>query len=299
MDISELGVFLFLDGVRAEANITLARDVERLGYSALWVVEEFGRDALTSCGFLLAHTQNLIIGSGIASIWSRPATNMAVAAKTAFELSRGRFILGLGVNNARDAEMRGFTYQRPIATMSSYLRTIKSVFDSPLPEGIEVSPSYVAARPLVVIAALNERMLQVAATEADGTITYFLPPEHTANVRKALGLERLILVEQAVMLESNPSKARAAIRRYVNLHLEIPFYLNLLERLGFTSDDWSDGASDRLCDAIVAWGGENQIQLRIEAHRKAGADHVCILPLDPAGGFIPDFRAIEALAPKR
>jgi probable F420-dependent oxidoreductase len=302
VDISKPGVFLFLDSVDAQASVELARKAEKLGYSALWVVEAFGRDSLTYSAYLLARTERLVIGSGVASIWSREATNMAAAAKTAYELSEGRFILGLGVNNSQTAGIRGFKYGKPLASMRACLQTVRSAFDSApaAPAGFgEMAKGYAAAKPPLVIAALNDKMVGVAASEADGTITYFVPPAHTAKVRKIFGPEPVIYAEQAVMLESDPSRARAAIRSYMSFYLQVAAYQRMLGGLGFTSQDWSGGGSDRLCDAIVAWGSADKLRERIEAHYKAGANHVCILPLDPAGGYAPDVRGIEALAPVR
>jgi probable F420-dependent oxidoreductase len=298
MDISKPGVFLFLDSLDAQASVELARKAEKLGYSALWVVEVFGRDSLTYSAYLLARTERLVVGSGVASIWSREATNMAAAAKTAYELSGGRFILGLGVNNAQTAGIRGFKYGKPLASMRAYLQTVRSASDS-APAGFEIAKGFAAAKPPLVIAALNDKMVDVAAKEADGTITYFVPPAHTAKIRKIFGPRPVIYAEQAVMLESDPSRARAAIRGYMSFYLQLAAYQRMLGGLGFAPEDWSGGGSDRLCDAIVAWGSADKLRERIEAHYKAGANHVCILPLDPAGGYAPDVRAIEALAPGR
>jgi probable F420-dependent oxidoreductase len=299
MDISKPGVFLFLDSVNAQDSVELGRKAEKLGYTALWVVEAFGRDSLTYSAYLLARTERLVIGSGVASIWSREATNMAAAAKTAYEFSGGRFILGLGVNNAQTAGIRGFKYGKPLASMRVYLQTVRSAFDSAAAGFIEISKGYTAAKPPLVIAALNDKMLGVAASEANGTITYFVPPAHTAKVRKIFGPKPVIYAEQAVMLESDPSWARAAIRSYMSFYLQLAVYQRMLGGLGFTSQDWSGGGSDRLCDAIVAWGSADKLRERIDAHYRAGANHVCILPLEPAGGYVPDVRAIEALAPGR
>ncbi|MGH7001884.1 MAG: LLM class flavin-dependent oxidoreductase, partial [Stellaceae bacterium] len=252
MDLSRPGVFLFLDGVGAAASFELAAKIERLGYSALWVVETSGRDSITFCSHLLARTERLVIGSGVASIWARAAANMAAAAKTASELSAGRFVLGLGVNNPRSSQMRGLPYGKPLDAMRSYLATATAAFSAQAFGGS--APDFVAARPPVVIAALNDKMLEVAATAADGTITYFVPPEHTARARKILGDGPRLFAEQAVMLEASASKARTAIRQYMQVYLKTPAYQTMLARVGFSVDDWSNGGSDRLCDAIVAWG---------------------------------------------
>lgn len=151
--------------------------------------------------------------------------------------------------------------------------------------------------PPVVLAALQPRMLALAASDAAGTLTYFATSEHTRRARAALGT-KWVCVEQAVMLETDASKARAAARAYMGFYVHgIPVYQQHLSSLGFGDTDFAGEMSDRLVDAIVAWGAEKQIRDRIDAHFHAGASHVCVLPLSPDGGHIPDRRVLEALAP--
>jgi alkanesulfonate monooxygenase SsuD/methylene tetrahydromethanopterin reductase-like flavin-dependent oxidoreductase (luciferase family) len=83
----------------------------------------------------------------------------------------------------------------------------------------------------------------------------------------------------------------------MKVYLRAPNYQNNLRELGFGDEDWAEGASDRLVDAIVAWGDEAAIADRIQAHRDAGATHVCIQPLRSDGGPGPDERILELLAP--
>jgi hypothetical protein len=77
----------------------------------------------------------------------------------------------------------------------------------------------------------------------------------------------------------------------------LPNYTNNLRALGWKDEDFQNGCSDALVDAIVAWGNEQKIHDRIEAHLKAGATHVCILPIRADNESLPDLRAMEALAP--
>lgn len=192
MDLTRLGVFVFLDGLAAAETTDLARTVERLGYSVLWIVEGGGRDALTHAGFLLAGTERLIVASGVASIWGREPTQMASAARTAAEASGGRFILGLGSNNPLSMQLRGLPYDRPVATMREYVRRVRGA--------TYMAPAPPAEAP-VIIAANNPKMLEVARSEAQGTITYIQPVEHTRAARAALGSEPWLCVSQAVLLE--------------------------------------------------------------------------------------------------
>jgi probable F420-dependent oxidoreductase len=295
MDISRPGVFVFLDSIAGPEIAEFAGEVERLGYSTIWIVEATGRNSLALASWLLAKTNNLYVGTGVASIWARAATTMAAGARAASELSAGRFILGIGSNNPRTAAMRGLNYGKPVTYMREYLSAMKTAaYSAPPP----------APEPPILLAALNQKMLALAASDADGTLTYFVPPEHTARARTIVGEGKWVCAEQAVLLETDPAKARVVAREYMKLYLTLPPYRKNLVSLGFREADLSDGGSDRLVDAIVAWGDEDKLRARVEAHYKAGATHVCILPLNPAsalspwGGLAPDMRTLQALAPQ-
>jgi probable F420-dependent oxidoreductase len=288
MEISRPGVFAFLDTMEGAKIAEFAREVERLRYSTMWIVEAAGRNSLTLAPWLLAKTDSLYIGTGVASIWARAASTMAAGARAAAELSGGRFILGIGSNNPSGAAMRGLGYGKPVTYMREYLAAMKAAaYNAPR----------LSADPPVLLAANNRKMLALAGSDADGTLTYFVPPEHTAEARTIIGEGKWICAEQAVMLATDPVKARAAARAYMKFYLTLPAYQKNLGALGFTQTDLADGGSDRLVDAIVAWGDETKLRARVEAHYRAGANHVCILPLNAAGWLVPDLETLRALAP--
>ncbi len=290
MDIRQLGAWFFLDSLTAPETAEFARRVEKLGYGALWIPEAVGREPFAHAAYLLAKTDRLVIATGIANIWARDAMTTVAGAKTLAEMSGGRFLLGLGVSHAPLVEtLRGHNYQKPYSTMKEYLAKMKAA-------------RYVAPQPKeevpIVLAALHPKMLRLAAAEARGTHTYFVPPEHTARARETLGKDPWICAAQAVILEQDPARARAAARAYMKTYVpRLPNYKNNLLSLGWTEADFADGCSDRLVDAIVAWGDEKRIRERIDAHHRAGANHVCILPLCADSSPHPDLRAVEALAP--
>lgn len=291
MEIGKVGVWFFLDAMTAPETADFARKVEKLGYGALWIPEAVGREPFSHAAYLLAKTDRLVVATGIANIWARDAMTAAAGAKTVAELSEGRFLLGLGVSHAPLVEaLRGHSYHKPLSMMRDYLAKMKAArYFAPQPK--EDVP--------VVLAALHPKMLQLAASETRGTHTYFVPPEHTARARATIGKEPWICAAQAILLETDPTRARAAARAYMKTYVpRLPNYKKNLLSLGFTETDFADGCSDRLVDAIVAWGDEARIRERIAAHHTAGANHVCILPLRADSNPLPDLRAIAALAPR-
>ena len=245
-------------------------DLEALGYGGIWIGENVGHEPLTEASIVLAATRRLAVATGIASIYARDAGATTAAHLTLAEAYTGRFLLGLGVSHAMLVERRrGRTYGAPIDTMRAYLDAMdefSSVYRA-------VSPP---ARPPLVLAALGPRMLTLAAGKADGAHTYLASPEHTARARGILGPEAILATEQAVVLERTPRAARALARRHVRRYLPLTNYLNHLRRLGFGDDDLADNGSDRLVDALVAWGDRAIVARRLQEHLDAGADHVCI-----------------------
>jgi probable F420-dependent oxidoreductase len=291
MEIGRLGVWTWLDSFPAAEAADFARKVEAWGYSALWIPEAVGRDPFTLLGFLAANTKTLVLATGIANIYARDAMTMRAVQKTMAELSGGRFVLGLGVSHEpMVARLRGHEYKSPVATMRGYLESMeKAIYQGAQPK--EDAP--------IVLAALRPKMLALAAQKARGAHPYFVPPEHTARAREILGRGAWLCPELKVLLETTPSKAREVARRNMMIYTTLPNYQNNLKTLGFGDADFANGGSDRLVDAIVAWGDEKAIAARIKAHYDAGADHVCIQPLRPDGGMGPDLRVLEAFAPRR
>jgi probable F420-dependent oxidoreductase len=289
MELDGIGVFAFLDSLGMAEAARFAQRVEALGYRALWFTEApGGRDALAHAGWLLARTERLLVGTGVASVWARSANAMASAACTNAEGSQGRFALGIGINNPASVAMRGGTYSSPLPYMTAYLEQLKA---------FKYAAAGVAPPVPIVIGAQNPKMLELAGRAADGALTYFVTPEHTARARRLLGAGKRLIVEQAVLMERDAARARACARSYMAFYLSIPNYERFIAGMGFAAAEMAGGGSDRLVDAIVAWGDERAIRARLEEHRRAGADQVALLPLDPAGGRRPDLRALEAFAP--
>ncbi len=290
MEPGRLGIWASLDGMTAAASLDFARRVERWGYGALWMPESRGRNVLVHSAYLLAGTTSLMIAPGIANIYARDAVAMANAQRGLAEQSGGRFLLGVGVSHVPlVAGLRGHVYGKPVATMRAYLQAMRAApYMAPAPP----------APPRTVVAALGPRMLALSAELADGAHPYNTTPEHTAEARKILGPDKLLCPEQMVLLETDPARARDAARLALAPYLRLENYVNNFHRMGFGDADVSGGGSDRLLDAIIAWGGETAIRSRIREHWDAGADHVCIQSIHPDGPRQTlDERVFALLAP--
>lgn len=280
MDLGRVGLWTFqLDLQPAAAARDAVAELEGLGYPTVWVPEAVGREPFVNSALLLGSTQRMVVATGIASIWARDAFTTAAAQLTLNEAYAGRFLLGLGVSHQPMVDfVHGHHYDKPLSKMREYLAQMdRVIYLAPRP----------ADEPRRVLAALGPKMLELAATQALGAHPYFVPVEHTAIARQALGEGPLLCPEQAVVLTTDPQVGRTVARAHMATYLGLPNYTNNLRRLGWRDEDLADGGSDALVDAIVAWGDEDAIVTRVRGHLDAGADHVCVQVLDADAGALP------------
>jgi probable F420-dependent oxidoreductase len=287
MKIGKFGVWFPTHGLGRAELVKLSQGIERLKYDVLWYPEAVGYEALSLGGFLLSETDRLCVASGIANIYARDAFSAMAGHNTLNALYNDRFVLGLGVSHVPLVEgQRGHSYGKPIATMRSYLEAMAAA-------DIVVK---VPARHLV-LAALGPKMLALARDKTDGALPYNVPPEHTVQARAILGPDRWLCVEQKICLTTTSDTARAVAARHLARYMTMPNYRNNWLRLGFGEDELAGRGSDRFLDSMVAWGSAETIRNRLKAHFDAGATHVCVQPLNPDGSTMPDWKALEALAP--
>ncbi len=291
MGLGRLGVWASMDGMTAAAAADFAKRLEGWGYGALWVPESRGRNVLVISSWLLANTKTLTVATGIANIYARDPQATASGQLALAEQSGGRFLIGLGVSHVPLVEgLRGHTYGKPVETMRDYVEAMRRAsYAAPRP----------AETPKTVIAALGPGMLALAGSHTDGAHPYLVTPAHTREARRILGPDKLLCPEQTVLAETDPARARRIGRAWLGRYLEMTNYRNNLLRLGFVTPDFAGGGSDPLVDAMIAWGDAAAIRRRIDEHRAAGADHVCIQTLHPneATPGLPDERLLAALAP--
>ena len=288
-DPNGLGVWYFTDAMTATQAAEAAARIESLGYSTLWVPDTVGRDPFAHLAWLASQTRTLHFATGIASIFSRHPGPMMQAANTLAEQTAGRFVLGLGVSHERTvAGLRKLDYSKPLTQMRSYL------------EAMDASP-YMAVPPeeppIRLLAALGPKMLELSATATDGAHPYFVTPEHTADARAAIGSDKLLCVEQKVILSTDADAARAAANVQIDRYARLPNYRNNWKRIGFTEDEIEQRAN-RFVDHVIVWGDEDRVRSGVQAHYDAGADHVCIQPVSTNGPLVLDWNALETLAPR-
>jgi probable F420-dependent oxidoreductase len=241
----------------------MAAELEQLGYSALWI-GDIGGDLWGAVANLLGATQHAVVATGIANIWLRTPEETAHQHATLNVEHGHRFLLGVGVSHAHLINrIAGVEYRRPLERLRWFLDGLDAA-ETPVPVDERV------------VAALGPKALAIAAERTGGTHPYLTTPEHSATARAVLGDGAIVAPEQGLILETDPDRARSIGREFLARYIEAPNYANSWRRLGFTEDDLADGGSDRLVDALLAWGDEDALAARVKAHRDAGASHVCV-----------------------
>ena len=243
----------------------LAGQIESLGYGAAWIGMSPSAD-LAWADPTLAQTTSLQLATGIVNIWSAPARAVAQSYQRIESAYPGRFLLGVGVGHSEHTQ----EYVKPYDALVGYLDELDAAM---VPTSRRV------------LAALGPRVLRLAAERSAGAHPYLTTPEHTAKAREQVGNSVFLAPEHKVVLTTDADEARAIGRKAVDFYLGLSNYVNNWLRLGFTEDDVRRPGSDRLIDAVVAYGTPEAIVQRLNEHLEAGADHVAIQVL---GGYNED-----------
>ncbi|MFT4562151.1 MAG: putative F420-dependent oxidoreductase [Gammaproteobacteria bacterium] len=289
MKFGKFGVFTFTDILDPKQLAELPQRLEELGYSTLWYPEATNYEAFAVGGYLLSHSKNLMIASGIANIYARDPAASVMGHNSLNALYGGRFVLGLGVSHAPIvSDLRGHDYTKPVATMRAYL------------DGMDQAWAALGGAPAekqVVLAALGPNMSKLAAQRTLGSFPYNITPEQAGISRSNMSRDSAVICEQKVCLCSDPVKARAAARAALGIYMSLPNYYKNWFRLGFNEDDLKDGGSDRLMDAMVFWGSADEIKAKLQKYFDGSANQVVIQPVRVDGQPGPCWDALEALAP--
>ncbi|HEX4290390.1 MAG TPA: TIGR03620 family F420-dependent LLM class oxidoreductase [Trebonia sp.] len=242
-----------------------AREIEAAGFTSVWFPRMNSPEDLAAVEPALAATKRLVLGTGIASVWTWTPADLAAETNRLAAAYPDRFILGLGVSHAPAVEASGQAYLKPYSKMVQFLGELGAV-SAP-----------------VVLAALGPKMLELSRDAALGAHPYFTPPEHTRFSREALGPQPLLIPELAAALDPGEGGAAAA-RAYAKRYLRLPNYTNNLKRFGFTDADIEGAGSDRLMNSVVP-NGPLALSARLAEHLAAGADHVLVQLVTEGGAF--------------
>jgi probable F420-dependent oxidoreductase len=260
-----------------------AAHIEALGYGAAWIGGSPDAD-LAWVEPALAQTSSLQLATGIVNIWAAPAETVAASYQRIETAHPGRFLLGLGVGHPEHTQQ----YQKPYDALVGYL------------DELDAAKVPTSRR---VLAALGPRVLDLAAKRSAGAHPYLTTPEHTAKAREQLGNTVFLAPEHKVVVTTDAEEARRIGREAVSFYLNLSNYVNNWLRLGFSEQDVRQPGSDKLIDAVIAYGTPDAIAARVTEHLEAGADHVAIQVLgatseDALLAALSDLTAALSLVPE-
>jgi probable F420-dependent oxidoreductase len=276
LDIGPVGIWTSSRLWRSENLPEAAAELDELGFGALWLGSSHGDLELHEA--LLAATRRLVVVTGIINIWTDPPAKVIASYQRVNGRYPDRLLIGLGSSHA--GHINGQEYRQPLQRLARYLDDLDAV-DPTVPKDRRV------------LAALGPKTLALAAERSAGAHPYLTTPEHTTQARDLMGPHPLLAPEQKVVLETDPAKARAIARNTLSLYLQLPNYTNSFLRLGFTTDDFAHGGSDRLVDTIFVWGDTDAVLRRIHEHHAAGANHVSVQLLTDGDRFHGDLPRLQ------
>ena len=263
MELGTFGVWTAYRGLGEENASEAAALVADLGFGTFWLG---GSPRLPTVRPLLQAAGDLTVATGIVNVWAYDPAELAQEYAALVTEFGDRLLVGIGIGHPEATS----DYTRPLRSMRLFL------------DGIDAAPRPIPAEHRA-LAALGPKMLDLCRERTRGTLTYFVPPEHTRAARERLGPDALIAAELACVVDTDPASARAAARSYADLYLGLRNYTGNLLRYGFTEADIADGGSDRLIDQIVPHGTAEEIVAAAREHLDAGADHVCLQPVGVHG----------------
>lgn len=232
--------------------------LEELGYATIWLAGP-SISGFEQVRDVVAATRSVQVASGVISVDRFAAAEVAAWYAQVEAMQPGRFVVGLG----------GAHGPKPLQTLTGYLDALDTV-----------PPTVPAAAR--VLAALGPRMLQLARERAAGAYPLLVTPGYTARACSLLGQDAALVVGQFVVLDPDPERARALARGPLGLMTAGAGsgYAANLRRMGFAEEEVTQ-VSDRLVDAVVAWGDIDVVAARISEHLRAGADQVALSVLSP------------------
>ena len=252
---------------------SLATSIEALGFESVWLLDSFSRDPFATASFILANTKTLKVGTGVATVYSRDAMAAQQVRETLSEYYPGRFLMGLGSSNETIVSMRKGQWLPPVQKMSAYLKDMEEA-ELAHPKPTELAPLHIAAH--------APGLQNLAIQHAQGIFTWILPVESVGQARAHVGAGLEVTANFPVILVEDPDEARRIARAFMMFYIRIPYYQAAYSKIGFGPADFENGGSDRLIDAIVAWGSPEQIKARVDDYAAAGASRVVINPIRAA-----------------
>ena len=250
-EIGRLGVWTWLDGFSAPEAADFANQIEEWGYSALWIPEAVGRDPFPLIGYLAARTTELVFATGIANIYARDAMTSKALLKTCGELAPGRFVLGLGTSSHAMIEgWHGIPFEQPLGRIRDTMAVLRSAFAGEKTgyEGSTLTSQgfrlgvRVHQPVKIYLAALREKMLELAGALGEGLIINMMPLQAMPQIMEAyrsgaLDAERDasgddVVARFQIAVTDDKERARNMVRMGFSGYVATPVYNRFFSWVG-------------------------------------------------------------------
>lgn len=295
-----------------------------LGYTDIWSAESDGGDAFTPLALAAAWEPRLRLGTAIVPAFTRAPACLAQSVAALADAAPGRFAIGIGSSsNVIVERWNGVPFVEPYKKVRDMVRFLRDAFTyekiSTTYDTFTIDGFRLGLRPeqppQILVAALREGMLRLAAREADGAIINWLSPSDVATVAGVVrdasgGEDREIVARLFVCPSDNADVVRAAARFAIAAYMNVPVYAEFHRWLGRGPqlqgmwDAWSSGdrkaalaaIPDEVVDDLIVHGSPEACRARIQEYVDNGVTttSLAILPLDPE---VRHSEAVRALAP--
>jgi probable F420-dependent oxidoreductase len=223
----------------------LVRRIEDAGHDGVWSAESTDFDGFTPLAVAAEHSERLRLATGIVNVFTRGPALLAQTAASMASLAPGRFVLGLGASsNVIVEQWNGIPFRRPLSKVSEAIDYLRAVLAGERGAGgfrLATPP----AQPVpIVLAALRDKMLRLAAEKADGAFTNFLPLSNAELVARTFGRPDKELACRFFSIDGPEDDALALAKRTFVAYATVPVYTEFFRWLG---------RGDEIEPLVAAW----------------------------------------------
>jgi probable F420-dependent oxidoreductase len=223
----------------------LVRRIDEAGYDSVWSAESTEFDGFTPLVIAAEHSTRLRLATGIVNVYTRGPALLAQTAAAVANLSDGRFVLGLGASsNVIVEQWNGIPFRRPLAKVEETVEYLRTVLAGERGTGGFKLPSPPEQPVPIVLAALRDRMLGLAARVADGAFTNFLPLSRAAKVVDAFAAAEKELACRFFSIHGPEDETLFTAKRIFVAYATVPVYAEFFRWLGF---------GDEIDPVVAAW----------------------------------------------
>jgi len=289
----------------------LVRRIEDAGYDGVWSAESTEFDGFTPLAVAAEHSERLRLVTGIVNVFTRGPALLAQTAAAMANLAPGRFVLGLGASsNVIVERWNGIAFERPLARVSETIDYLRAVLAGERGDGGFKLPSPPAPPVPILLAALRDRMLRLAADRADVVFTNFLPLSNVEQVVRAFGRPGKEVACRFFAIHGPDDEALTAAKRTFVAYATVPVYAEFFRWLGRGDEieplveAWNTGdrkralelAPEALVREIFLLGPIEAQRERLAEFAAAGID-TAVLALSVSPAELP--QVLDAFAPDR